>query len=143
MYKRQVCGLALDFCVLDTCLNAKDCEELKGAQVHMVFDAARAAMIPGIGSHGSGFLSDPKEVLRKMRAAGVGVVSRFQLTGETRLDAGAVVKALSRVPGGFPDALGPLGLRGANLEVQYRPGIEPKSGLARAEYVVKLSLIHI
>ena len=61
-----VCGLALDFCVLDTCLNAKDCEELKGAQVHMVFDAARAAMIPGIGSFelfGSATWSMPGRIL--------------------------------------------------------------------------------
>ena len=48
-----VCGLALDFCVLDTCLNARECGF---DSVHMLFDAARAAHVPGIGQAGSGFL---------------------------------------------------------------------------------------
>ena len=57
-----VCGLALDFCVLDTCLNAVGLhsEGLQFDSVYCVLDAARAAHITGIGSFGSGFLSDPK-----------------------------------------------------------------------------------
>ena len=51
-----VCGLALDFCVLDTCLNAR---ELGFEEVWIVLDAARAARIPGVGAHGTGFLSSP------------------------------------------------------------------------------------
>ena len=42
-----VCGLALDFCVLDTCLNASSAEmegPAGGRKVYMVFDAARAAL---------------------------------------------------------------------------------------------------
>ena len=70
-----VCGLALDFCVLDTCLNAVKGKEGAGynakQEVHMVLDAARAAHIPGVGTFGSGFLSDPEEVLEKMDTAGV------------------------------------------------------------------------
>ena len=57
-----VCGLALDFCVLDTCINAV---ALGFESVHIVLDAARAAHIPGFGQFGTGFLSDPKEVFDK------------------------------------------------------------------------------
>ena len=53
-----VCGLALDFCVMDSCLNAV-AAGVEG--VHMVLDACRAAHIAGVGAHGSGFLSDPRE----------------------------------------------------------------------------------
>eukprot|EP00930_Biecheleria_cincta_P000938 TRINITY_DN102120_c0_g1_i1.p1 TRINITY_DN102120_c0_g1~~TRINITY_DN102120_c0_g1_i1.p1 ORF type:complete len:611 (-),score=81.33 TRINITY_DN102120_c0_g1_i1:35-1867(-) len=63
-----VCGLALDFCVLDTCLNAFG----SGFRdVYMIMDAARAAHIPGIGKFGTGFLSDPSEVMSKMQKAGI------------------------------------------------------------------------
>lgn len=62
-----VCGLALDFCVLDTCINAVDAG-LAPQQVHMVLDAARAAHIPGVGAFGSGFLSDPAGVRACMLA---------------------------------------------------------------------------
>jgi nicotinamidase-related amidase len=74
-----VCGLALDYCVLDTCLNAHDCGF---DSVHMVMDAARAAHIAGIGTHGSGFLQDPRDVTRKMRNAGVKLVETCDLTGK-------------------------------------------------------------
>jgi hypothetical protein len=73
-----VCGLALDFCVLDTCVNAS---ALKFKTVAMVLDAARAAHIPGLGLYGSGFLSDPKEVVGKIRDAGVSLVSVEGVTG--------------------------------------------------------------
>ena len=63
-------GLALDFCVLDTCLNASS---LGFRGVYMVLDAARAAHIPGVGSFGSGFLSDPAGVASKLEAAAVQV----------------------------------------------------------------------
>ena len=63
-----VCGLAFDFCVLDTAANAV----LAGYKnVHIILDASRAAHIPGIGTFGSGFLSDPKAVADKLKAAGV------------------------------------------------------------------------
>ena len=63
-----VCGLALDFCVLDTCINARQCGF---ESVHMLLDVARAAHIDGVGAHGSGFLSDPQQVLAKLRDGGV------------------------------------------------------------------------
>ena len=54
-----VCGLALDFCVHDTCVNAiaRDMQ-----RVSIIVDAARAAHVPGLGSYGSGFLSEPSAV---------------------------------------------------------------------------------
>jgi len=63
-----VCGLALDFCVLDTALNAASCS-LGPDGVYLVADAARAAYVPGVGSFGTGFLSDPAEIVRKMKMA--------------------------------------------------------------------------
>jgi nicotinamidase-related amidase len=58
-----VCGLALDFCVTDTCLNAKDAGF---DSVHLLLDAARAAHIAGVGTHGTGFVSSPPEVPRQV-----------------------------------------------------------------------------
>lgn len=58
-----VVGLALDFCVLDTAVNAAR----KGHKVVILLDAARAAHIPGLGQFGSGFLSDPAEVAGKLK----------------------------------------------------------------------------
>lgn len=68
------CGLALDFCVLDTALNAATAQ-LVPAGVNLVVDAARAAYIPGVGTFGSGFLSDPKEIVEKTKTAGVKLVN--------------------------------------------------------------------
>ena len=93
-----VCGLALDFCVLDTCLNAAGIGE-----VFMVIDAARAAHIPGVGQFGSGFLTEPKEVMRKLRDGRVKVVSVESLTG--------VAPSMDvEVAPLFPASLGPLPL---------------------------------
>ena len=105
-----VCGLALDFCVLDTCLNALDAG-LQG--VHLLLDAARAAHIAGVGGHGTGFLSDPTEVVAKLGAAGVVVTSSEHAMGQalakTNLakltKAGTVSRHLL-----FPNFLAPLDL---------------------------------
>lgn len=67
-----VCGLALDFCVLDTALNARKSGVFNN--VYIVVNAARAAHIPGVGKYGSGFLSDPKEVAEKLRVAKVQLI---------------------------------------------------------------------
>jgi len=97
-----VCGLALDFCVLDTCLNAKaDAETPR--EIFMVLDAARAAHIPGLGTFGSGFLSNPQEVLGKMAAASVLRTSTEAITGESPYGIVATKPA-------FPNKLGPLQL---------------------------------
>jgi len=100
-----VCGLALDFCVLDTCINAVDAG-LAPQQVHMVLDAARAAHIPGVGAFGSGFLSDPAGVLAKLKGSSIKTTS---------------IEHITRVPPcarrllkmAFPNALGPIGLTAA------------------------------
>lgn len=68
-----VTGLALDFCVLDSALNAS-AAGLAQEGVYLVVDAARAAYIPGVGTFGSGFLSDPAEVVKKTVAQGVKLI---------------------------------------------------------------------
>jgi len=138
-----VCGLALDFCVLDTCLNGKLSPELSSAQILMIYDAARAAHLPGIGQYGSGFLQDPAEILRKVRTAGVGVVSVAQLdSGRHETDSATELSSYSRTrtlkpkrvskirgsgifqstrlgPRGFPYHLGPLGLKAAHINATF------------------------
>ena len=69
----------------------------------MVLDAARAAHIPGLGLYGSGFLSDPKEVVGKIRDAGVSLVSVEGVTGTHPY---AYVEAQSN----FPNSLGPFAI---------------------------------
>jgi hypothetical protein len=54
-----VCGLVTDFCVIDTCINAR---AAGFEEVYIVFDAARAVHIHGIGAHGTGFTTEPAEV---------------------------------------------------------------------------------
>lgn len=73
-----VVGLALDFCVLDTALNAAAAKVASGG-VYMVVDAARAAHIPGVGGFGTGFLSDPKEIVKKIKGIGVKLIRSPQL----------------------------------------------------------------
>lgn len=68
-----VTGLALDFCVLDSALNAS-AHGLAPDGVFLVLDAARAAHIPGVGQFGSGFLSDPAEVVSKTKAQDVKII---------------------------------------------------------------------
>lgn len=68
--KRLFCvGLAMDFCVLDTALNAATAKVVP--DIYMPVEATRAAHIPGIGSFGSGFLSDPNDIVQKTKTAGV------------------------------------------------------------------------
>lgn len=73
-----VCGLALDFCVMDTARNAKGAGM---AAVTVVEDAARAAHIPGFGTHGTGFLTDPKECVAKYKEKGVSLCQSDQILG--------------------------------------------------------------
>jgi len=63
-------GLALDFCVMDTLLNAQAAGFAKSG-TYLLADAARAAYVPGLGTFGTGFLSDPEELVKKMKASGV------------------------------------------------------------------------
>ena len=54
-----VCGVALDFCVMDTALTIA----AAGYEVCIVLDATRAAYSPQNGKYGSGFLSHPRVLL--------------------------------------------------------------------------------
>jgi len=65
------CGLALDYCVQDTVINASKA----GFEAFMVLDAARALHNPLVGTIGSGFYEDPAEMVDKFTAVSVGLVS--------------------------------------------------------------------
>ena len=152
-----VCGLALDFCVLDTCLNARDCGF---EEVFMVYDAARAAHIHGVGSHGSGFLTDPQEVVAKLRAAGVRLVTTASLLGHghgseaataasaaaaaaagTTAAAPVVARDNEEGPAGFPHALGALSLRlapAAKARILRQGGGGGSDDAAPAKYTLAL-----
>ena len=120
-----VCGLALDFCVLDTCLNAKACGF---GEVCVVLDAARAAHIPGLGEHGTGFLSDPAEVVAKLRAAGVKIIAASALFSTEKIDRKS--STLLDDAMGFPDCLAPIGLVEAkDVEVTFRDETTYEMGL--------------
>ncbi|KAL1518956.1 hypothetical protein AB1Y20_003226 [Prymnesium parvum] len=110
-----VCGLALDFCVLDTCRNAR---ELGFPEVYMILDMARASHIPGVGQFGSGFLSDPSEVLAQMSDAGVLTTSFESITGAR--PPAVVQTASGHIPtiNAFPASLAPIGLAPVHLFVQ-------------------------
>ena len=123
-----VCGLALDFCVLDTCLNGV---ALGFPSVTMLLDAARAAHIPGVGGFGTGFLSEPAEVKRKLREAGVQLASYKDLIGapaplEKSLSIRSALRATitaakeqadAAKADAFPHKLGPISLVHAPLEI--------------------------
>ena len=71
-----VCGLAMDFCVIDSAVNfvtsGASAADAKGT--YIVHGLTRAAHIPGVGGHGSGFLTDPKDLIGKMKDNGIGLV---------------------------------------------------------------------
>ena len=109
-----VCGLALDFCVHDTCVNGK---ALGMPRVAMVLDAARAAHIPGVGTHGSGFLSDPAQVRQTLVGRGVELVAARDV-----LPKGWAMPAPGAARTSFPASLGPLGLTSApRLNISVTP----------------------
>ena len=66
-----VCGLAFDFCVLDTAINASEGTK---KPVFIVHQATRAANIAGVGAFGSGFLTNPEEIARKLTAHSVAMI---------------------------------------------------------------------
>eukprot|EP01061_Rhynchopus_euleeides_P029105 TRINITY_DN4756_c0_g1_i1.p1 TRINITY_DN4756_c0_g1~~TRINITY_DN4756_c0_g1_i1.p1 ORF type:complete len:510 (+),score=161.45 TRINITY_DN4756_c0_g1_i1:161-1690(+) len=99
-----VCGLALDFCVLDTALTATRTGIFK--DVHIVLDASRAAYVPGVGRYGSGFLSNPRDFMQKTTMKGVKLVPTIALTHTP-----PAKELRERVSSMFPQSLGPLWLR--------------------------------
>jgi len=115
MKRLFICGLALDFCVLDSCLNGR---LLGFDKVYMVLDAARAAHLAGVGAFGSGFLSDPLEVRRKMVDGKVGMVSAHWFGTGVRLS----TSSQSLVTEVFPDKLLPIELSSAKLKVTMGSG---------------------
>lgn len=67
-----IVGLAFDFCVLDSAINAR---KLGYEQVFIGIEAVRAAHIPGIGEHGSGFLTPPDFLVGKFSEHKIRIVS--------------------------------------------------------------------
>ena len=70
-----VTGLAKDFCVLDTALNAHGLV----LEVYVIDEATRAAHTPGVGGFGSGFLSDPAHIVKKIGEKNVKMIKSDQL----------------------------------------------------------------
>lgn len=74
-----VVGLAFDFCVLDSCVNAT---KLGYEKVFICAEAVRAAHIPGVGKHGSGFLTPPEFLSGKFKEHRIGLISIKDVLGE-------------------------------------------------------------
>jgi len=66
-----VCGLAYDYCVIDSTINFCRYKEKNnittGGKCFIIQDLTRAAYIPGVGQFGSGFLTDPKIMYDKLQ----------------------------------------------------------------------------
>ena len=122
-----VCGLALDFCVLDTCVNAAAaCPELE--EIVLVLDASRAAHVPGGGAFGSGFVSDPAGVLNQLRAAGVAIVTTASAVHDVP-GIGRGVAAAAPGTVGMPPP--PRNANGSRLALRLRGGASGDRAAAR------------
>jgi nicotinamidase-related amidase len=69
-----VCGLAYDYCVIDSTINFcryneknNNIKTTGGSKCYIIQDLTRAAYIPGVGQFGSGFLTDPKIMYNKLQ----------------------------------------------------------------------------
>ncbi len=135
-----VCGLCLDVCCLDTCVNAA--EFGFRSATFMILDACRAAHICGVGAFGSGFLYDPERAKGKMDDVGLRFASVSGLLGAPSSAAGFRRLSLHSKDGpAFPHALQPFGLETAPLPLKldmssgrYTIAIPPG---ARSEAVAK------
>jgi len=122
-----VCGLCLDVCVLDTCVNAAACGFRDAT--YMVLDACRAAHVHGLGTFGSGFLYEPAKVQQKMEGAALRLASVAAVVGHSpptvppSLSGGKAQAWAQPQPQpkpkarAFPDALAPFGLEAASCAV--------------------------
>ena len=127
-----LCGLPLDFCVLDTALNARGAKtEGSFESVHVVLDATRAAHIHGIGSYGTGFLTDPAQVLEKLRGCGAGIVSSRAFSWATHrpsLSKHLARPSLARKPTTqrftFPECTGPFALMTDRVTMRVQSNVE-------------------
>eukprot|EP01063_Lacrimia_lanifica_P032886 TRINITY_DN570_c0_g1_i1.p1 TRINITY_DN570_c0_g1~~TRINITY_DN570_c0_g1_i1.p1 ORF type:complete len:575 (+),score=157.66 TRINITY_DN570_c0_g1_i1:51-1727(+) len=104
------CGLALDFCVLDSSLTAASQSVFKSSNI--ILDATRAAHVPLVGRFGSGFISSPKEVLQKMKAKGIKCIASIDITRAPSKELGQIIVAAT-----FPRALGPMGVRPVDIRL--------------------------
>mmetsp|Transcript_56302 Transcript_56302/g.89406 ORF Transcript_56302/g.89406 Transcript_56302/m.89406 type:complete len:592 (+) Transcript_56302:89-1864(+) len=81
-----VCGLVLDVCVVDTCLNAI----AKGFDTHMVIDATRPAHVPGFGAYGEGaalgFVNDPLSVKEWIEKSKLPLVPTCELVPQAAME---------------------------------------------------------
>jgi nicotinamidase-related amidase len=69
------CGLALDYCVIDTAANyCQTVDDVPAGNCFIIQDLTRAARVPGLGTFGSGFLTDPKIMLGKLVQNKIGLV---------------------------------------------------------------------
>lgn len=103
-----MCGLALDFCCLDTAINAA---ALGFNEVYMVLDACRAAHIEKVGEFGTGFLQSPRDLLPKLEKAGVKPAWATDVCGSVALglSSGHLDVGASAHQQPFPSVLAPLG----------------------------------
>jgi len=101
------CGLALDFCVLDTCLNAMSCIP-SVAEVSLLMDASRAAHIPGLGKVGSGFLSPLEDVGDKLRSSKVVVRPCSTILPRDFMVQSSSLLRQEMIGRVFPEQLGPF-----------------------------------
>lgn len=102
-----VCGLTLDLCVHDTCINAHSAGFEK---VALCVDMARAAHIAGMGAYGSGFLADPAAIRKSLTEGGVELVQFSQLVPKCS----QIIESVSGTSTmNFPNNLGTMGLQTA------------------------------
>ena len=74
-----VCGLAMDYCVIDTAVNyanllvgtSNTTTSSNNNNIFMLAPQTRAAHIPGVGKFGSGFLTNPEDMVQKMKQNGI------------------------------------------------------------------------
>jgi len=73
-----VCGLAMDVRVLDLSLKAAT-TGLAPQGTYLIVDAARAVHVPGAGPFGSGFTTDPMDIVKKTDSAGVKLIRSYAI----------------------------------------------------------------
>jgi len=100
------CGLALDFCVLDTALNGV---QAGFSDVSIILDASRAAHLPNLGKIGSGFLSPLDEIQEKMKTSGVKLLPSSSLLPSLQVR-NPLGQRRDSIRASFPDQLGPFAL---------------------------------
>lgn len=110
-----ICGLALDYCCLDTAINARSCGFEKG-QVFFIVDACRAAHIEKVGQHGTGFLNNPRDLIPTLEKAGVEITCTAKVAGTVAMfTPHDHLRVTHELEGVFPSKLAPLGFTDVNV----------------------------